>query len=266
MKLKLNLNRTEMRWGVRGFTLIELLVVIAIIAVLASMLIPALSGARDKARVATAKTEIKNLAGAINQYYSTYSRGPASKAARAKVDNKVTDLTYGTVDSASGLLTRVRPKDPMPNISMASYKESNAEIMAILTNTEQWPNGRETPNQNSSLNHRKQTFIAPKAVSETTRSGLGPDGVYRDPWGNPYIVTVDTNLDNFVQDAFYSLAQVSRKGGNIGHNGLSVQPSKQDLGFLFKGRTMVWSLGPDGLADPTKPANQAPNKDNVISW
>src|SRR4051812_17821031 len=59
-----------------GFTLVELLVVIAIIAILASLLLPALSSGKFQAKNAACKNNLRQLGLALQMYLNSYGAYP----------------------------------------------------------------------------------------------------------------------------------------------------------------------------------------------
>lgn len=65
-----------MRYKNRGFTLIELLVIIAIIAILIALLLPAVQNAREAARRAQCKNNLKQIGIALHNYHDVHGLFP----------------------------------------------------------------------------------------------------------------------------------------------------------------------------------------------
>ena len=247
-----------------GFTLVELLVVIAIIGILASMTLTVVNKVGVTAKSKKAKIEAQNLVTAIESYDSAYGRFPVSQAAQADATATGGDFTYGgTIRAADGTVTLV-------NNYSGTYNTDNSEVVAILMDLPSTPSGALTVNTNHVKNPRQTKFLTATMTSDPALPGIGPDLVYRDPWGNPYIISMDLNYDDQCLDAFYRLNNVSQPSANTtaGYNGLvnSTDVSGNGDHFQFHGKVMVWSAGPDKKVNNNGPATAGVNKDNILSW
>jgi len=245
----------------RAFSIVELLVVIAIIAILAALSLAVLALVKQHAKIAQAKLEISQIVSGIQQYDSVYGRFPVSS--QDQIQAGTNDFTWGgTSYNADGTVSWI--------MGMAN----NAEVIAILMNATNYPNGQPTPNMGYAKNSQRTIFLNaklsgydPSQPNTQPPGGVDINGVYRDPWGSPYIISMDLNNDEQCRDAFYALQKVSQQYGQTGYNGLfNPDAGGNSDSFEYHGKVMVWSAGPDRMFDTNSPAPQGANKDNILGW
>ena len=243
----------------RGMTLLELLAVISILAILSGLSLSAIHRTKVQSRTRQARLEMARMISAITDYESAYGRFPISFEASRQADQRREDITYGGVI-----------QETLTWVAGPGYQTNNSEIMAPLLDLEYYGDGAPTINRGHVRNPQRIRFLEANALGGTNAlPGLGVDGQYRDPWGSPYVITLDLNRDNRVWDAMYREPAVSEnpaepKQGLCGLNrGVDSQGKPV---FEVPGTVTIWSAGPDRHLSTLQKANAGVNRDNILSW
>jgi prepilin-type N-terminal cleavage/methylation domain-containing protein len=158
----------QKRTRARGFTLIELLVVIAIIAILVSLLLPAVQQAREAARRTQCRNNLKQIALAVHNYHDVFNLFPATEVGGtgtlARASAFVAILPYLEQTSAFTLY----------NPSLGNSNPANMMAVQQMIPTYLCPSAplrRQIPISGCDANNR-----APGTYAVSTGSG--------DPWGS----------------------------------------------------------------------------------
>ena len=176
----MSLPRTDAKMGVRrnsklavrnpkpgrAFTLIELVVVISVIAILMGLLFPAFRGVQDQAKKTQAKSDLTQIATAVNAFYTEYGRYPTSATTNATA----TLGPGGSTPENGGL-----------------FNELRAITFVLNTRKIVYLSPPEAKNQ-----------TAPRSGIETATGG------YYDPWGNEYAIALDAEYGGTLTNPYGS--------------------------------------------------------------
>ncbi len=148
------------------------------------------------------------------RYDADHRSFPVSNEAMTAAAGSGQDFTFGTFGLPTGLKTPggtfdVRALDAAGR--PLAYQANNSEVMAVLRDVESWPGTPNVPtiNRGHAKNPHHTHYLDATMSGDISSPGIGPDGVYRDPWGQPYVLTIDLNGDDKARDAFYCEPSIS---------------------------------------------------------
>jgi prepilin-type N-terminal cleavage/methylation domain-containing protein len=115
--------------GRQGFTLTELLIVIVIISILAAIALPRFAATKDKAKLASVRTDLRNIMTAQESYYydhTTYTSALSATIFQPSQGNTV--VITGTAASFTATATNasisVNPKSCSVTVGSGSTTDS----------------------------------------------------------------------------------------------------------------------------------------------